>query len=274
MLLIGRAAAKAAGLLRYFTGKPCKHGHKVERQTANGCCVECSAARYTAWRSKHPEKSRAASVAWAAANPDRAKSNTAAWRAKNQARIQEYNAETYAADPAKAKAAAKAWRIAHLAQAKAARVARYAADPKRENARSAAWKTGNPERVKEGWKNWYAAHPAESRARGRNRKAAKLHATPCWADTEAMLAYDRAADRLTLARGISYHVDHIVPLQGRWIEFEPGVRCREVCGLNYEGNLQVLLGSENIRKKNKLSQTEATKPYTPPPETYEYRKAA
>jgi len=37
---ITRKAAKAAGLTRYYTGKPCIHGHVCERMIA-GRCVEC-----------------------------------------------------------------------------------------------------------------------------------------------------------------------------------------------------------------------------------------
>lgn len=36
-----RAAAKAAGETVYFTGRPCKHGHVAQRQTASGTCLEC-----------------------------------------------------------------------------------------------------------------------------------------------------------------------------------------------------------------------------------------
>lgn len=41
MDVITRAAAKAAGLKRYYTGKPCKHGHVAERSTVNGLCFGC-----------------------------------------------------------------------------------------------------------------------------------------------------------------------------------------------------------------------------------------
>ena len=41
--IITRAEAKALGLKRYFTGKPCKHEHVAERQVSNGKCVECHA---------------------------------------------------------------------------------------------------------------------------------------------------------------------------------------------------------------------------------------
>ena len=41
MEVISRASARAAGLKRYFTGKPCKRGHAVERLVANAQCVTC-----------------------------------------------------------------------------------------------------------------------------------------------------------------------------------------------------------------------------------------
>ena len=37
-----RAFAKAAGEKTYFTGRPCKYGHVVQRCTSSGVCVECS----------------------------------------------------------------------------------------------------------------------------------------------------------------------------------------------------------------------------------------
>lgn len=36
-----RSEAKAAGIPRYFTGKPCKHGHNSTRLTSTGYCVQC-----------------------------------------------------------------------------------------------------------------------------------------------------------------------------------------------------------------------------------------
>ncbi len=36
-----RAKAKALGVNRYYTGKPCKNGHTRERITRNGNCVRC-----------------------------------------------------------------------------------------------------------------------------------------------------------------------------------------------------------------------------------------
>jgi hypothetical protein len=39
--IINRKDAFARRLIRYFTGKPCKHGHIAERRTDTGNCTEC-----------------------------------------------------------------------------------------------------------------------------------------------------------------------------------------------------------------------------------------
>lgn len=42
MKVILRKEARELGLLRYYTGKPCVHGHLQERHTSSGCCMECA----------------------------------------------------------------------------------------------------------------------------------------------------------------------------------------------------------------------------------------
>ncbi len=39
--VISRVEAIAAGLKRYYTGEPCKHGHVAERYTTTSGCLEC-----------------------------------------------------------------------------------------------------------------------------------------------------------------------------------------------------------------------------------------
>jgi hypothetical protein len=40
--IVSKAVALQLGLKRYFTGKPCCHGHVSERRVANGHCIVCS----------------------------------------------------------------------------------------------------------------------------------------------------------------------------------------------------------------------------------------
>lgn len=44
LLLLPRLEAKRLGLARYFTGKPCAHGHTSERYVKDCYCLDCSRA--------------------------------------------------------------------------------------------------------------------------------------------------------------------------------------------------------------------------------------
>jgi len=75
--------------------------------------------------------------------------------------------------------------------------------------------------------NGYARRTAQYRA-------SKLQATPKWADTTAIrVIYETCPP--------DYHVDHIIPLQGK-----------NVCGLHVENNLQHLPALDNLKKSNKV----------------------
>lgn len=56
--IISRAEAKARGLTRFFTGKPCQRGHVADRWTATKACVVCAKENGDRWREKHREKLR------------------------------------------------------------------------------------------------------------------------------------------------------------------------------------------------------------------------
>lgn len=47
-----RMEAAKAGLIRYYTGRPCKHGHDAERFTSTGGCVSCMYEKSAAYREK------------------------------------------------------------------------------------------------------------------------------------------------------------------------------------------------------------------------------
>lgn len=78
----------------------------------------------------------------------------------------------------------------------------------------------------------------------RRRLLMKL-ATPRWADFQKIAEIYRERDRLTEETGIQHHVDHIIPIQGKF-----------VCGLHCEFNLRAIPASENLKKSNRTLDTE------------------
>lgn len=230
--VILRKDAKAQGLKRYFTGKPCRRGHDAERFVSDGYCCACSGALSKQWKAANPEKTKevqaAASAKYRAENPDKAVAATARWQAANKDRINKGRR----ARPAESKE-----------KANARRRQRRADDPElraKEAARHARWLEKNP-----GYTQAYIkANSARRNASTARWRAARLGATPKWlsdSDLQNIKAFYAEAQMLTDATGVEYHVDHIVPLQGE-----------NVCGLHVAWNLQVLVGTENCRKLNRL----------------------
>ena len=96
--IISRKEAIAQGLRRYFTGKPCPHGHVCERFVASHNCVMCNRAGCSAYYDLNSQEilaqkarryEREADVllargrAWRQANPDYGRTYTKAWKRAN-----------------------------------------------------------------------------------------------------------------------------------------------------------------------------------------------
>jgi len=102
------------------------------------------------------------------------------------------------------------------------------------------WREQNADRQREYKRLWQKQNPDKERAKCMRRKARKKKATPPWADHDAINAIYAEAVRLEQETGIKHHVDHIYPLQSKYL-----------CGLHIAENLQVLPSTENIRKNNR-----------------------
>jgi hypothetical protein len=94
-------------------------------------------------------------------------------------------------------------------------------------------------------KQWVEANRGSKNSQNAKRKAQKLQACPKWL-SKAQLAeikdmYKQAKELEAIFFNHKFHVDHIVPLQGK-----------EVCGLHVPWNLQILTAEENIAKNNKF----------------------
>jgi len=88
------------------------------------------------------------------------------------------------------------------------------------------------------------SNPGKINDRNNRRRVNQLRSTPNWLDTFDRL-YIRhlyiQAKELEKIDGVKYHVDHIIPLQGK-----------TVCGLHVPWNLQLLEASINCSKSNKV----------------------
>jgi hypothetical protein len=114
----------------------------------------------------------------------------------------------------------------------------------RDHARqySSGYNQKNKERLKPIRKAWEVANKDKRAAVTHRYRAKKLRATPPWLTEEHNKQIEEffwLAQDLRSVSGEDYHVDHIVPLQGK-----------NVCGLHVPWNLQILPGDLNVKKSN------------------------
>jgi hypothetical protein len=92
----------------------------------------------------------------------------------------------------------------------------------------------NIDKVKKAINDWAKKNKPRRRMAVAKRRAFKLKATPKFANLQKI-------KEIYMNCPVGYHVDHIVPLQGK-----------NVCGLHVEWNLQYLTPYDNKSKSNKL----------------------
>jgi hypothetical protein len=114
--IVSRKDARAAGLKRYFTGKPCKRGHVAERWIITRSCAVCLL--------EHGRK-------WSEANSAKVSAKSAKYRARHGEAVLARKRLRYDLDPKKYYDAARRWEKNHPEQARAIRnavSARYRAN--------------------------------------------------------------------------------------------------------------------------------------------------
>lgn len=79
----------------------------------------------------------------------------------------------------------------------------------------------------------------KDRIRSAASKARRRQRQPPWADQKKIEWFYLEADRLRKKTGKAYEVDHIIPLNGKYVS-----------GLHVENNLQILRKVENRKKSN------------------------
>jgi len=130
---------------------------------------------------------------------------------------------------------------------------KYAEDPTKEKKaaviRSAEWRRMNPnhegdKQAKKAYKNSFVGR-VKMISNLAKRRAAKLQRTPAWLSEDDLWLIEEVyalAKLRTDIFGFSWHVDHIVPLQGK-----------TVSGLHVPLNLRVIPWKDNVAKGSKWS---------------------
>jgi len=173
-------------------------------------CKECNRKYYKEYRERHPGDNARRSAKWRAKNMEVARARVAAFNEAN---------------PEKMSAYTSTYRKRH---------------PDRRKASCEAYRMKNVEKERQYRREWCEKNKPRLCAKSAARRAYKLRATPSWSERDEILDLYESARRLSLATGIEYHVDHIVPLKSD-----------VVCGLHCMANLQILEGKKNLSKNNR-----------------------
>lgn len=202
----------------YETGQPCRNGHVAPRYVANKRCIECIRIKSVKAYVARGDEIKARAAAWYIANPDKAKETRRAYHDKMR------DDEQY-----------QAMRAAYMQEHRDRLLKIQRAKNSTPEAKAAK-----------------AAHKREQRARytayEHKRRAAALQAVPAWYGELDAFVFAEALDLCRLrerATGVSWHVDHMIPLLAR-----------TACGLHSAANAQVIPERLNRRKNNKLWLTE------------------
>ena len=136
------------------------------------------------------------------------------------------------------------WRVKNPSKVKQHNDTQYENHADSLIARSKKFNVQNKEKVTL-WKRRYQKQNPHIFAKiGAKRRSAKLQRTPAWlTDNDHWMigqAYELAALRSKIT-GFAWHVDHVIPLQGK-----------TVSGLHTPYNLQVIPAAVNISKSNKF----------------------
>jgi hypothetical protein len=230
-----RYEAKLNGLARYFTGKPCKHGHVCERFTACGKCIDCAKLNKSEADRRHYEK-----------NADAIKSRTRNYRQLNILAVTERERSYRERNAALVSARKKDW-YGRNAESVKARVAKnQKVNSEKLRAYGASYRAKNSKDLRSMHRRWVNENRERYRALQRSRVSRIRRATPKWADHSGLR-------RIYSDCPPGYHVDHFVPLKGVTPD---GLR---VSGLHLPWNLRYLPIRDNLARGNRLSAEDMAK---------------
>lgn len=201
----------------FYKSAKSKDGHKR-------VCKECDKARSKKYHKDNSEKIKEAARKWYKTNSTAALASVKKYQENNPEKIRATAKKYRENNPKKVKVRKNQWRVSN---------------PEMVKASAKKWRKNNPEKRRADNEKWRKNNPEKRAANCASRRAAKLMRTPAWADLEAILEVYKQARALQVLTGIPFHVDHIVPLQGK-----------TVSGLHVEYNLEPTPAIYNLIKHN------------------------
>lgn len=147
------------------------------------------------------------------------------------------------------KAQSKAYNEANKEKIAAQKREYYLKNKERIDARNSEYNRKNKDVLLKKRAEWAAKTPGRLAAYIRKYQSSKIQRTPKWLSDFDKLKIEciySVAAMLTRHNGESWHVDHVIPLQGKLVS-----------GLHVPSNLQVIRGTDNMVKLNKFEVTHA-----------------
>lgn len=225
--IVKKADAKVQGLTRYFTGKPCKHGH-VDQRSIDGHCISCNKAKrecpkFKAIKSEREKKRKS--------------------KPEVSERIKEYNKRYWSIPENKERASKNQKKRMDIPEVKK-RHSDFMKEWYVENRdyrikQNASWRDKNRDAMYEKNKEWRENNPERMREYWIRRRCSKSNAEGTHTADDVSSIYARQNGLCVYCDAdlsLGYHVDHIMPIA--------------LGGSNWPDNLQCLCQKCN-QSKNK-----------------------
>lgn len=250
--IISRKEAKERGLKRYFTGKPCKHGHIAERLVSNSTCFECTAERQKEHSKQNKDKIAKRRKEYYNQNKDKLLERQKEYRSQNKDKIAGRQKDYYNQNKDKIDERQKEYNNQNKDK-----IAKYKEEYSKKNKdKISEYRAKNKDKMADAVMRWRRKNPAQgflrnslnrifSNWKGSRKKMEKLHGYT-FEQLVARIEF-QFKDGMSWENRSEWHIDHRKPIS-RFLE--QGITDPKI--VNALSNLRPMWASENLSKGAKF----------------------